>query len=829
MTKRAKKVTGWTSLLVCVALVLFVGAGEVAASSQDSQQVSTSDVVPPGRQNRALLRPSPPELGYFRNITSSTTFTIGGTAFGATQVRGTGPGGSATAPVSPRGSFTLDIPLLENRANRIELVASQPGVVESSPTFAEITRDNQDPWLIIDSHVDGDEVLTESVTVFGRVGDVLAGNLGLDVTVNGAPAIVDLGLGNNGTFVLENVQLPLGQPFDIVFEAQDRLHNGYSETITLVRQAPSREFISVVSGDGQNAAVNTELGQPIVARVTDAAGVPFPDKLVVLEVTQSDGLLGVVVGSATERALQLRTNANGEVRAFWKLGSDAGCGNNRVVARSTSVQGEARFMASGDAGVAVQVNLGSGSNQRVETGAIAPHPLVAWVSDSCNATAGVGVEFSVASGGGLVRRTTGALPGPWVSQVVVPTDDTGHASVLFQAPPSAAVSIVEARFPGFTGNSTAFVIQTLAGASGAAATFRGIVVNNAQQPLEGAACELVVAGAVHGSTTTNTDGCFEFTGITGFGASELTVEGGSVIAVHTASGPLAPLGAYPRLHFETEVIAGADNSLGMTVLLPELQLENARTYSVTEDTILTVDGIDDLEMRVHAGSMTIHGQPAAHGTPISLDQVHHDDIPMPMPDGVAPLFAWTLQPGGAHFDPPVEITYPNMAGLSPGAVAYFLSFDHDLGRFVIVASGSVVGDGSVVRTAIGEGLTVAGWGCNCPPYSVTARCDGCDTRCVNPGSLMGGSFTGPSLEECYNANSVLHWAVQGYVDSGGGALRVCPNGGSMSIPIAPTTSIAYRWELTGPNGFHMEGAGASASIQPPGTGGLCVPNLGESR
>src|SRR4030095_10747112 len=81
---------------------------------------------------------------------------------------------------------------------------------------------------------------------------------------------------------------------------------------------------------------------------------------------------------------------------------------------------------------------------------------------------------------------------------------------------------------------------------------------------------------------------------------------------------------------------------------------------------------------------------------LSLNQVHHDDVPMPIPDEAAPPFAWTLQPAGATFDPPIEITYPNMSGLAPGAIANFLSFNHDTGRFEIVASGGVSDDGSVI-------------------------------------------------------------------------------------------------------------------------------------
>ena len=73
-------------------------------------------------------------------------------------------------------------------------------------------------------------------------------------------------------------------------------------------------------------------------------------------------------------------------------------------------------------------------------------------------------------------------------------------------------------------------------------------------------------------------------------------------------------------------------------------------------------------------------------------------IPMPMPDGASPPFAWTLQPGGAHFEPPIALEYPNMSGLPAGAIAYFLSFNHDTERFEIVASGHVGPDGSTITS-----------------------------------------------------------------------------------------------------------------------------------
>ncbi|MFQ5471834.1 MAG: hypothetical protein ACE5FA_02960, partial [Dehalococcoidia bacterium] len=185
------------------------------------------------------------------------------------------------------------------------------------------------------------------------------------------------------------------------------------------------------------------------------------------------------------------------------------------------------------------------------------------------------------------------------------------------------------------------------------------------------------------------------------------------------------------LAFETEIVPNAANTLPTPVLLPPLNPKNARIYDGTKDVELTVEGMDGIKMVIEAGSMRFAS--GAEPTPsnpaiVALNQVHFDKVPMPMPDGAAPPFAWTLQPAGATFDPPVQVTYPNMSGLPPGSIAYFLSFNHDTGKFEIVATGSVAADGSSIVSDPGSGIRVAGWGCNCPPYSVTGECENCNVE-----------------------------------------------------------------------------------------------------
>ena len=92
-----------------------------------------------------------------------------------------------------------------------------------------------------------------------------------------------------------------------------------------------------------------------------------------------------------------------------------------------------------------------------------------------------------------------------------------------------------------------------------------------------------------------------------------------------------------------------------------------------------------------------------------MTPVHSDKVPMPPNFGQQPRFVITIQPGGAHFDPPARVTFPNVDGLAPGQVTELYSFDHDLARFVGIGPGTVTGDGTRIVSDPGVGIAKAGW------------------------------------------------------------------------------------------------------------------------
>ncbi|NOT00167.1 MAG: PQQ-binding-like beta-propeller repeat protein [Phycisphaerales bacterium] len=681
--------------------------------------------------------------------TNQTQITLNGTSAGWQSVRISG--GLTTTTINLDDcAFSTPYNLIPNTVNWIYATGLLPDGTASAPTGLQITHDQQPPSLFIDFPIDGATVTTDSTDVAGRVGDTLSGFMGLTVTVNGVSAAVNPGIGTNGTFFLTGVPLAPDGPTIITAVARDALQNQSSPKQITVTQTPIPENapqMTIVSGNGQQPMpIHSLLPEPITVQVLRGDGAPFANKVVSFHVTRSDGRLTADGAGDGSMMLQVHTDDAGLAGARWRLGSDAGMGNNRVEVTSASIVGTVVFCASATPAPAGQINIGSGNNQRAEVGAPAPEPLEAWVSDGCNPVKNMAVTFTVTQGGGKVNGQ---------DSITVNTDTSGHADVNFTLGPDPGNNAVEASFPNNPTGPATFIAFGLVRDATRPTRFTGLVLDNASQPIAGARCTLVVADQGL-FTSTDANGQFAFEDVPAAGAADLVVDGRYATAVggeaispciDAGGSPLPDPCLFPFLHYEPVLVPNAANALPSPILIPRLDPANRVPYRGTQDAVLTVAGVDGLEMTVKAGTrvtlLSGHcvdpddplctGDPgcnAEFGGPcvtLALNQVHHDDVPMPMPDGAAPPFAWTLQPAGTTFNPPVKVTYPNMSGLPAGAIANFLSFDHDTMQFEIVAGGHVTADGSCIETDPGDGIDKAGWGCNCPPYSVTGNCCTCNT------------------------------------------------------------------------------------------------------
>jgi hypothetical protein len=660
--------------------------------------------------------------------TTDTEVALSGVSLPNGTLNVTGGLAKAEVVVGPTGVFSLDVDLIQNSLNRFFFTGKQNST-QSATSPLEIVQDLEPPDVFIDFPADGAEVTSASIAVAGRVSDMLSGFMGLEVLVNGVAAEVDVGIGTNGTFERTGVPLANGEN-QITATAMDILGNQSSHSITVTRVPATGATMSIVDGNNQTGMVGSTLTKPLFVELKKSNGDPLANKIVTFEVQRSDGRVSDPTKNGDGSLFyQVRTDENGQAKALLTLGSDSGCGNNRVAVTSRDVSGTTFFCATATPAPATQINVGTGSMQRAEVGAPAPEKLVVWVSDTRNGVGGVPVHFTIEEG-------TGHIVGADESKTfMVETDVTGRASAEFQLGMLPGRNIVHATFPGNTSAPAVFEIRGLPRSQDGTTSFSGVVLDNGNLPVEGVAVHLEVNGESVPETFSAADGTFELTGIPS-GPAHAAFDGS--VATAANGEPVAP-GTYPHLAFELIIVPDAENSLGTPVFLPTLNPNNEREYDGTEDVELTIEGVEGLSMLVQAGSMTNpDGSTPSQGNPatLSLNQVYFDKIPMPLPDGAASPIAWTLQPGGAHFDPPVQITYPNLNGLPPGAVAYFLSFDHAVNQFGIVASGTVTPDGASIVSDPGVGITVSGWGANCPPYAVVGTFRNCFDVAV---AFLGGS------------------------------------------------------------------------------------------
>jgi alpha-tubulin suppressor-like RCC1 family protein len=664
-------------------------------------------------------------------------------------------GGQETvfAYANSNGLFSVDVLLQTNRLNNLFLTAVSETFPAGTPQPLRILQDSAPPNLYIDFPTNNQILTTSETVIAGRVGDVLSGFMGLDVTVNSQPSGTDLlranvnvGIGNNGTF--DRSLVPLGEGTNVLtVVAKDILGNARTAAVQVVRVPLSGPRLLAQSGDLQINSIHRRLPQPIVVKAVEADGVtPIVNKLVDLQVTRSDGRLLPVNPAQLATPitnhidytphgtmfLQLFTDANGEARAWWATGGDAGSGNNRVCVTGAGISNNAYFCASARSLPPAQINIGSGNNQKAEIGGPTPEPLRAWLSDGCNGVSNVLVTFRVIQGGALLSALGNTGSSDFTAELTVPTSGTGHASALCQLGPNAGQNIIEASYPGSSGQPATFVLYGVARDPSEPTTLTGLVLDNSSQPIGNVLCEIFVPSDPQPVllTYTDTQGRFTFTNEVPTGPIDLFVYGPSATTLGTNT---VPPGSFPFLSYPMVTIPNAENSLPRPVLLPRLNPNNSKIYYGTNDLVLTCEGIDGLKMTIKANSMRdARGRKITPQNPaqVALNQVHHDSVPMPIPDGAAPPFAWTLQPSRSTFDPPIQIEYPNMSGLPAGSIAYFLSYNHDTERFEIVASGHVIHDGSCIVTDPGVGLSVAGWGCNCPPYAVTGECQDEDCGCA---------------------------------------------------------------------------------------------------
>jgi hypothetical protein len=447
--------------------------------------------------------------------------------------------------------------------------------------------------------------------------------------------------------------------------------------------------------------------------LVDADANPVPNQTVVFTVTQNNGTLDS--GRATEAVL---TNGSGQAQVQWTLGTRAGAGNNTVVATSAAFPGSAVFSATGLAdAVASFINVDAGNDQTGAVGQVLPHPFVAVVTDSGhNRLPSVPVTFQIKQGAGSFNGQP---------SVTSNTDGDGRALANLTLGPDDGINnnVVEATFPGNPGFPAAFVASAHVLGNPAATRITGVVLDNSNNPVPGVTIRAFltnvpaqVSVGLPPAVTVQTDLQGQFLiQPAPVGFVKLIADGSTVQRP----------GSWPNLEYDLVTVAGQNNTIGLPIYLLPLDTQDQLCVSATTGGTLTLPQVPGFSLTVLPGSATFPG--GSKTGCVSVTPVHPDKIPMPPGFGQQPRFIVTIQPAGTLFNPPAAITIPNLEGLPARQVTEMYSFDHDLGTFVSIGTGTVSADGTVIQSDPGVGVLKAGWFCggNPAPTGSAGVCPDC--------------------------------------------------------------------------------------------------------
>ena len=289
-----------------------------------------------------------------------------------------------------------------------------------------------------------------------------------------------------------------------------------------------------------------------------------------------------------------------------------------------------------------------------------------------------------------------------------------------------------ADFNGDKGNPVTFSVSAYAPGPVSNTSVSGTVYDNSGNPVPNATVTIAGAGL---STVTNASGNFTISGAP-VGTVTLTVDGSTATTTETL----------PFLSFVLQDLPGQNNTLGKTIYLPAIDVNDAQTVGGSEPVTLTMAGVPGLAFTIAPNSVTFPDGSTVGK--LSLSQVKSDLIPMEPGNGSTPNLIWTLQPAGTRFSVPVQVTVPNTVGLPPGHVTEMYQYDHDLEQFVSAGTGHVSADGSVIVSDPGFGITKAGWGFD---GTVEDSPFGCVTSCVSTNECVTATLS-PSGCLCNRTN-----------------------------------------------------------------------------
>lgn len=469
---------------------------------------------------------------------------------------------------------------------------------------------------------------------------------------------------------------------DVTTAVTDNEDNPLQQAFSGTFQTQALGIGVLVSTNNLSAPINELAPQPVVFKALNAGGNPVRQVPVTFTASMGAG----VFEPSKKRKITVLTNDAGIAQVPFRLGGEAVLHTVAIAAVGFSTV--PKYTALALPLPAKNLRLYSGNSQSGFPGSSAPFPLAVQATDAGgNLVADVAVTFTILEGQG---NFAGQPTAP------VPTDSSGTARTSFTFGASSGTISIQAAFPGMSGQAPTFSLLNLLPQPSSPTVIVGRVVDaGTLRPIHHIYVYLV-------DTPTNWDWTDEN------GAFRLTVAPGShIVSVNGfESGPINGK-QYPVIAIPVNAVQGQVNDLGMPALLPELDPLSYLDVSDTQGGTLTLRSNPLWKMYVAPGQTRF-----ANGTRtgrLYVASVLPDRIPMPVAGGKTSRFFDTVQPLNVVFDPPAQVSFPNMDNLPAGTVTDIFTLSYTSGTFVRTGRGQVSEEGSVVNSLPGEGITQGGW------------------------------------------------------------------------------------------------------------------------
>jgi hypothetical protein len=268
---------------------------------------------------------------------------------------------------------------------------------------------------------------------------------------------------------------------------------------------------------------------------------------------------------------------------------------------------------------------------------------------------------------------------------------------------SGAVGIQQIR-TDFVSNAmtpVVFLAEALEAPPGGETSVSGVVLDQNLRALPNA---LVRIGGQQ--TRTGTDGRFKVGSMSSGPHQLLEIIGRDQIALP---------GRWPNITYDMDLLAGVDNNLGRPLFLPKVN--DGISLALDSNNVVTQDTVYELPVIAGEPSIKVTARAGTHVTfppdvtdkRLSVTRIPTNRVPMVLEEGRATNLYISVQPSGAIFDQPLEISFPNLDRLPANSEVLLMSFDHDAGRYVKFGTGHVSADGGTASSDPGSGIRVGAW------------------------------------------------------------------------------------------------------------------------